>query len=355
MRNVALRRPWNLQTDSAYEPDVSIMMPVRNESSVIESKLDNLMDIEYPKEKMEIVVIDGGSADGTRDIVRAWSERHPNIPMKLVVDPRRGMVCAENTGLAIVSKPVLVKTDADIVLTKTGLAKLVRYLADPTVGAVAGSHRIVSKKGTGASDAEETYQKPYRWLRIGESKLGGTLLFDGEFMVMRTDLVRSLNGFDLDVGCDDAPLALKLMANGYKAISVEDEDCIETTPFTWRGRFGQKVRRARHLLEALWKYKYLMWTAKPRIRALMFLMEFYIYLVNPILFLPLVTLTGLMVLRYPAMLVLVGLFVVRRVRRLIVGHASNMMIMIDASLRELVSKAPLDWSQTEETRAPAAT
>jgi cellulose synthase/poly-beta-1,6-N-acetylglucosamine synthase-like glycosyltransferase len=350
MRHVALNRPWNIGTDSQYTPEISVLIPVLNEASTIEKKLNNILEMDYPREKTEIVIADNGSTDATLEIAKRWSETNRVPRTRIVVEKTRGMVHAENAGLKIVTKPIIAKTDADCLWKPDSVRRLVSFLVDDSVASVAATHQILAKKMTSAYDAELTYRGLYKWLRIGESKLGSTVIFEGELMLIKTQILRSVGGFDTDIGCDDVPLALKLLAHGYRAVSVENAYFIELTPFTWSSRFQQKVRRGRHVLQSLWKYKYLARSAQPRIRRLPVVSEFYIYLLNPLIFVCLIPVLLLVLVRYPIMIALTLLILVPRIRKLVMAHLSNMLIMLDAIFRESLRRAPLPWTKIDEIR-----
>jgi cellulose synthase/poly-beta-1,6-N-acetylglucosamine synthase-like glycosyltransferase len=348
MRSVTLRRPSNIRVDFLFEPEVSVLMPVLNEAQSIASRLDNIIGSGYSPSKLEILVIDNGSTDGTLDIVETWRNSHREVATRVLVENRRGMVYAENAGLEIASKPVIAKSDADSFWTSGFLKKLVAYLADPSVGVVSGAQEILSKRRSSAYDTERAYRHEYRWLRLGECKLASTVLLEGE-LAARTDLLRRVGGFDPEMGCDDVALALRMMANGYRAIWVDEARFLEMTPFTWSARFRQKIRRGRHVAQSLWKYKHLVWAARPRIAGTIVLFELYIYVFNPLVFISLVTLTGFMLQIYPALLLAGTLLLLPGSRKLLLLHLSNMVIMICAILGGLALRSA-SWSQVAETR-----
>ena len=257
MRRIAKRKPWNIRLDPTYEPSVSILIPVFEEEGIIIRKLDNVAELDYPKEKMELVVVDSVSKDRTVSLVKEWLQKHPEIEGQVICQKeRKGMVNALNEGLTHVHGEIIVKTDADCLLLRDSLRKALKYINDPQVGSVAGLHIITSAKETNSVKTERTYREFYAWLRIGESKLYSTVLYEGELMLVKKKLIANV-GFDEEIGGDDVPLALRLAEEGYRAITAEDAYFIEQTPYTWKEKFHQKVRRARHVFQALWKYKHL--------------------------------------------------------------------------------------------------
>jgi biofilm PGA synthesis N-glycosyltransferase PgaC len=360
MRSVALNRPWNVKIDNSFEPYVSILLPTYNESSVIEKKLDNIVESNYPIQKLEIVVVDSASTDGTVGIIRRWAEMNPRVSINIFGEiVRRGMVHAENIGLDLAKYEIVVKTDADCFWQKDSLRNALKYLWDPSVGAVAGLHNINSTKEGSALLVERKYRDFYAWLRVGESKIFGTVLYEGELMAFRKKLLKKFGGFDQDIGGDDIPLALRMAQNHYRAISASDSYFVEFVPYSWKTRFSQKIRRGKHVLQALWKYKGTRMNGG--ISNLFVPMETYIYTLNPLLFLLLCAATIPLFFYYPILLVaLIPIVFVRSVRDLFTTHLTNSMIMTGAMLGLLFGfitrgnskQQDVMWSKVDEIRSP---
>ena len=74
-----LHKPWNLRLDPGYRPKVTVVVPTYNEAELIEGKLDNIAEQEYPRDKLEVIVVDSASTDGTPEKVREWAKRHPEL------------------------------------------------------------------------------------------------------------------------------------------------------------------------------------------------------------------------------------------------------------------------------------
>jgi len=352
MRRIARTKPWNIRLDADYEPNVSVLIPAFEEEGIIAQKLDNVVELDYPREKLELVVVDSASKDRTVVLVKEWLKKHPEVKGQIICqDERRGMVNALNEGLQHVHGEIIVKTDVDCLLLRDSLRKALKYISDPQVGSVAGLHIITSAKETNSVKTERTYREFYAWLRIGESKLYSTVLYEGELMLVKKRLIVN-TGFDEEIGGDDVPLALRLAEEGYRAITAEDAYFIEQTPYTWKEKFGQKTRRGRHVFEALWKYKYLMFKKRTPFHGLILPFETYIYVVNPFLTVMLIVLTAFMIVRYPWLLLLTPLLLVRRIREMLTTHLVNSGIMVAAILMEARGKEKVTWRKIAEIREP---
>lgn len=350
MQWVANTKPWNISVNPSYRPFVSIIIPTYNEEDTIRTKLDNLLEVDYPREKMKLIVVDSASSDRTVPLTQDWAGTHKEIDTQIVVQPERsGMVNALNEALKHVTGEVVVKSDADCLLLRDSLVNAAKYISDPSVGSVAGLHIIRAGKETTPVKTERQYREFYRTLRIGESKLYGTVLYEGELMLVKRDLLEKI-GFDEEIGADDVPTALRLAELGYRAITAPDAFFVEMTPYTWREKFDQKVRRARHVFQSLWKYKYLIFQKKDAFHSLIMPFEFYIYALNPFVTVVLVGLTVAVIVRYPWIALFTGLLLVQRIRDLFVTHLVNSSIMVIAIIGESLGKEKTTWRKIEEIR-----
>jgi len=138
LRSKWLNKPWDVKRDSSYRPRVTIIVPTYNEADLIESKLDDIARQDYPKELVEVIVIDSASADGTPKKVEKWAHKNPDVKLTLIREPvRRGKASALNHALKHASGDVVVITDVDATWTSnTTLSNAILWLSDPAVGAV---------------------------------------------------------------------------------------------------------------------------------------------------------------------------------------------------------------------------
>jgi len=270
-----LKRPWNLSIDENYKPKVTIIVPTYNESKLIEKKLDNIYEQDYPKELMEIVVVDSASTDGTPRLVEEWANRHNGVELKLVVESeRRGKAFALNNALRYASGEVVVIADADALWPRDALTKAVKWLSNPLVGGVSCLKKPL---GSGATGVEVGYRQYYNVLRVAESKAYSTPIFHGELAAFRKDLLEKVGGFPTDVGADDSHTATKIALIGFRAIVSDDLWVEEMVPkekyFSWR------VRRAQHLIQHFTKA---LRTGKVNKKFKWILLaESYLHLINP--------------------------------------------------------------------------
>ncbi|OGD47151.1 hypothetical protein A3K79_01740 [Candidatus Bathyarchaeota archaeon RBG_13_46_16b] len=114
-------------------PRVSVIVPVKNGAQKIAGLLDSLMQVDYDKEMLEIVVVDGNSSDNTREIVL----RYPTV--KLLTEERPGLNAARNTGIKNSAGEVIAFTDSDCIVSKNWVRKIVEDFGEKEVGCVGGN------------------------------------------------------------------------------------------------------------------------------------------------------------------------------------------------------------------------
>jgi len=270
-------KPWDIKKDPSYRPRVTIIVPTYNEAGLIESKLDNIFEQDYPKDLMSIIVVDSASSDGTVDIVERWRNKHPDVRLMIVRENvRRGKAYALNNALKHVDGEIIVITDADSKwASKNVLSKTVSWLSDPNVGAVTCVKRPEKK---GPLDIEAGYRDFYNIVRIGESKKWSTPIFHGELAAYKKDLLIEIGGFPSDIGADDSHSATLITLREKRSVVAEDVECIEIVPEKeyemWR------IRRAQHLVQHFIKTIRYIWSAPKRFRSILFI-ETWLHLFNP--------------------------------------------------------------------------
>src|SRR5207249_1606345 len=138
LRGRLLRRPYKT---AEITPPVSMIIAAYNEAGSIATKLDNILSLDYPRDRLELVIASDGSSDGTDAIVR----RYAGQGVRLLSLPRQGKIPALNTAVAAATGEILVFSDANSMYPPDALRALVRPFADPEVGGVAGDQRYLTK------------------------------------------------------------------------------------------------------------------------------------------------------------------------------------------------------------------
>ena len=231
-------------------PSLSLIVPVFNEERVIERKIRNSLDCDYPREQLEVLVVSDGSTDATADIVR----RHD---VRLIEIPRSGKAAALNAGAAAARGEILVFTDANVELHRDALRLLVRSFADETVGGVSGRKKFVTRSGGDATEVGESlYWRYEQWQKSLESAFGSIYAADGALYAVRRELYVPIAD---PAQADDIAVSARVVLQGKRLILDPDAIAYEESPVEGADEFRRKVRVTNHSLCALFHLGGALW------------------------------------------------------------------------------------------------
>jgi cellulose synthase/poly-beta-1,6-N-acetylglucosamine synthase-like glycosyltransferase len=218
-------------------PRVTVIVAAHNEQDVIERRLDNLLALDYPPERVEIVVASDASTDRTDEIVARVAEREPRV--RLLPCPRGGKVAAQNRAVRETDGEILAFSDANAQWKLDALRKLVRNFADPDVAYVCGGHFYEASDGT---NREGTYWRWEAWLRRSESALGSITGGIGPiYAVRRSDYVDVDPRFGHDLA-----LPYLMVQHGRRAVFEPDAVAWEKPSRDIEDEYRRKVRMFEH-------------------------------------------------------------------------------------------------------------
>jgi cellulose synthase/poly-beta-1,6-N-acetylglucosamine synthase-like glycosyltransferase len=285
VRNHA-KKPWNLIIDRNFQPEISILIPVHNEELSIASKLRNVKDVSYPKEKIEVIVADDASKDKTLIKVKDFMEDNAELIIKVVrQNSRAGKSAALNKALAISTNSIVIVSDADTYWPPDVLQKALPYLSNPRVGAVTGSGVNRNTDESWVTKAEDTYLHFASLLRLGESKVHSTIRFEGGFCAYKKD---AFERFDCETGADDSGTALEVVQRNYRAIMMPDAVFYTQFPTRLIGKLRIKARRANQLISLWVKSFKLLLKKRLLLPKRIAVPEIMLFIFNPIILLTLI-------------------------------------------------------------------
>jgi glycosyltransferase involved in cell wall biosynthesis len=229
---LARLRPRPVRREDAT-PEVTVVVAAHDEEDVIERRLENLLALDYPPERLDVLVASDGSTDGTNHAVQAVAERDPRV--RLLARPREGKVAAQDAAVAQTEREIVAFSDANALWEPDALRMLVRSFADPDVGYVCGRLRL--EDGGGAS-REGVYWRYEMWLRESESSLAGITGGNGAiYAVRRSDYVDGDPRFGHDLGFPYA-----MVQRGRRAVYDPDAVAVEKAPPESEDEYGRKER-----------------------------------------------------------------------------------------------------------------
>lgn len=234
VRGLLWGRPYKSE-DSAYMPFISVVISAYNESQTIGEKLDNILSLRYPREKLEVVIASDGSDDGTDAIV----EEYKKYGVKLLSLPHHGKAVALNAAVAASKGEILVFSDANSIYKSDAIQALVRPFADPKVGGVAGNQVYLSETRDSSSGVgERAYWNFDRMLKKYQGRSGNTLAATGAIYAIRRALFQPIP----DGVADDFVTSTSVIAQGYRLVFAPDALAYEPVAATNQVEFGRKVR-----------------------------------------------------------------------------------------------------------------
>jgi cellulose synthase/poly-beta-1,6-N-acetylglucosamine synthase-like glycosyltransferase len=219
------------------EPPVTLIVAAHDEEDVIERRLDNLLALDYPIEKLEIVVASDASTDRTEDLVEAIAKHESRV--RLLRCPRGGKVAAQNRAVRATSGEILAFSDANAQWRPDALRKLVRNFADAEVAYVCGGHFYEAADGT---NREGTYWRFESWLRRNESCLGSITGGIGPiYALRREDYVEVDPRFGHDLA-----LPYLMVQRGRRAVFEPEAVAWEKPSRDIEDEYRRKVRMFEH-------------------------------------------------------------------------------------------------------------
>lgn len=229
-----------------YEPrSVTVLLAVRNGECGIRAKLQCILDLDYPRELLDVVVISDGSEDRTDEIVREFEPRG----VRLVTIPRGGKAMALNAGMDKAQGEILLFTDVRQALARDSLARLVACFGDPSVG-VASGELMIRDGATLEESHVGLYWRYEKWIRKNLSRVDSVLGATGCLYAMRRELARPMPP---DTLLDDVFLPLAAFFRGYRIV-LEDGARAFDAPASLRSEFPRKVRTQAGVFQILRDY-----------------------------------------------------------------------------------------------------
>jgi cellulose synthase/poly-beta-1,6-N-acetylglucosamine synthase-like glycosyltransferase len=230
-------------------PGCTILIPAHNEEKVIARTIEAMLRLEYPKEKLKIMVINDGSTDGTRDIIEGSARADRRIELFDVPkgEGGKGKSRALNLGVQRVTSDVIAIYDADNTPDKDSLRYLVaQLLTNNELGAAIGKFRTINKNVNLLTKFINIETLSFQsMLQAGRWQMHNIATLPGTNFVMWTRLIRQLGGWDEQALTEDSELSIRIYQEGYKIKFVPYAMTYEQEPQSWRVWVHQRTRWVR--------------------------------------------------------------------------------------------------------------
>ena len=235
-----------LQKDYNHQPTVTVMIVAHNEEKVILEKLHNIIELDYPKEKIEFLISSDNSTDRTNQIVKKFIADHSGYNIRLYeVKARMGKTNAQNEAQKTVVTEYLVMTDANSMMDTNAVKELMAAFTSDDIAYVSGRLSIVNQEASDVSNAEASYWDSDLAAREIEGRIQTITAGNGALYACRTKDYYDFN----PIQCHDSAMPPLYALEGKRAIANHDAIAYEKAGEVIEDEFGRKVRMNRIILK----------------------------------------------------------------------------------------------------------
>jgi len=238
---------------------VTVMIPAFNEETVIVRAVHGVLastDV-----RIEVIVIDDGSADRTSELVKEAFADEPRV--RLLTLENGGKARALNEGLKLATGEIVVALDADTQFEPTTIARLARWFADPSLGAVAGNAKVGNRVNLVTKWQALEYITAQNLERRALARLNAMTVVPGAVGAWRLAAIESVGGYPDDTLAEDQDLTIAIQRAGWKVHYDQYAVAWTESPESFGGLAKQRFRWAYGTLQCLWKHRAVMATGKP--------------------------------------------------------------------------------------------
>ncbi len=240
---VSRMKPPNWLQQEIY-PSVTLIISIYNEEQVIEKKVANSLQLDYPHEQLEILVVSDGSTDKSHEIVEGFDD--PRVKLQIFTD-RVGKTECLNRVVPEVKGDIIVFTDANSMFPVEALKNISRNFADESVGLVTGWTKY--RAAGGGRESTGHYARLEKITKYGESLISSCVGADGAIFAIRKELYRPLNNFDIN----DFVIPLNVVAQQKRVVLDPDVFCFEAPSEGELKEYRRQVRITNRTLGAIWR------------------------------------------------------------------------------------------------------
>jgi cellulose synthase/poly-beta-1,6-N-acetylglucosamine synthase-like glycosyltransferase len=235
-------------------PVVTVAIPAYNEEDCIKGTLESVLNLDYPRDKLEVIVVNDGSVDKTKSIVDGLIAVHTDFDIKLINQANRGKGAAINRALAVARGEFFVTFDSDSFISSNALKKILPHFSDKRVAAVMPLMKVKDPK---------TFIQKIQWceylINLFYKRLMSMLdcvhVAPGPFSVYRKSIIQELGGFDESNITEDLEMSLRLQKNNYKLIQILNTEVYTIAPNSLRSFYKQRNRWYKGTLLNALKYR----------------------------------------------------------------------------------------------------
>jgi len=220
---------------SEIYPEVTLLIAAHNEETDIAQKLSNSLSLDYPRDKLQIVIASDGSTDATNQIVQDYEA----LGIRLYsYSPRQGKMSVLNKTMKHIDSEIVVFSDANVCYHQDAIKNLVSNFHDPSVGVVSGDAQFINDE-TSIEKAVTLYYCYERFLQRKETEFYSMVGAEGAIFAIRRDLFHPL---PKDIILDDFVISMNVAKQGYRIAYESRAQAFESAPLTAKEEFRRKTR-----------------------------------------------------------------------------------------------------------------
>ena len=247
------RRPVPV-VPGGFLPPVAVLIPAYNEEKVIVRTIRSVLNSDYPN--LHAIVIDDGSRDRTYEVAcEAYRDEIAAGRLQVLTKPNAGKAEALNFAIGRLSEDFYVGIDADTVIARDAVSRLVCHFADPRVGAVAGNAKVGNRVNLWTRWQALEYITSQNFERRAQDLFNVVTVVPGAIGAWRTEAVRTAGGYPVNTVAEDADLTMNLLEQRYKVIYEDQSLAFTEAPIDARGLMRQRFRWSFGTLQAVFKHK----------------------------------------------------------------------------------------------------
>ncbi|MDZ7289557.1 MAG: glycosyltransferase family 2 protein [candidate division KSB1 bacterium] len=237
------------QGHAAHEPMVTLIISAYNEAGIIRQKLENSLALDYPRERLEIIVVSDCSDDATDSIVSEYADKGVRL---IRMSERGGKTVGLNFAVPQARGEIVIFSDANALYQRMVVRNLVRNFADPKVGCVTGESRYeVDESMPDSTASENLYWRYELALKGWESAIGSLVGGDGAIYGIRKSLFRPMQPEDLS----DFVNPMQIVTQGYRNVYEPEAVSFERGAESFEKEFHRKVRIVNRAWRGLWRVR----------------------------------------------------------------------------------------------------
>jgi cellulose synthase/poly-beta-1,6-N-acetylglucosamine synthase-like glycosyltransferase len=279
--------------------------------------------------------------------VNNFVRQHPEFKIQVLTESeRKGKSAALNFALKRCEGDVIIVSDADCFWPSDILNKALSFLADPNVGAISGPKVLLNPEQSWVTKTEDAYLNSANLIKLGESKIGSTLLFEGGFSAYKKEVIEAFDPYN--TGSDDSGTIIKIVEKNARAMFVPEAKFFSAFPATWKGKMGLKTRRANQLVRVFGRYTTLLLGKRIKNSKRVISQNVLVYLFSPVMFILLLITTIPLLLIFPYFVAIFLVFLIPKVNTYLFEAVQSYFVLFLTIFSIAFGKKTVIWDKPED-------